>query len=59
MEFVCLALQQPVYQKAGSIFFRKNIKSVVTAEQSTLICLSVVPFFPPALLALSFSRGSF
>jgi hypothetical protein len=59
MEFVCLALQQPVYQKAGSIFFRKNIKSVVTAEQSTLICLSVVPFFPLRCLHCPFSRGSF
>ncbi|GJN40458.1 hypothetical protein PR202_gb29673 [Eleusine coracana subsp. coracana] len=28
--------RQPVYQKTGNIFFRKSIKSVVTAEQKQL-----------------------
>ncbi|TVU39573.1 hypothetical protein EJB05_12999, partial [Eragrostis curvula] len=36
IELVCLGLQQPVYQKAGNIFFRKSIQSVVTAEQKQL-----------------------
>jgi len=32
--FLFVGLQQAVYQKAGNIFFRKSVKSVVTREQS-------------------------
>jgi len=32
--FLFVGLQQAVYQKAGNIFFRKSVKSVVTTEQS-------------------------
>ncbi|KAK3124901.1 hypothetical protein QOZ80_7BG0595830 [Eleusine coracana subsp. coracana] len=35
-ELNSLPPSRPVYQKTGNIFFRKSIKSVVTAEQKQL-----------------------